>query len=376
MTGPSEPAVEPEAELAGAPISHRVLRLTAVAGVVIVVAAGLWLRSTLVGLLPGPLAGAVDFAHLRHVHMHAGYYAVLFPLLWLVTAALGAPAPGRRLAIVYAAACAVSLLGFLRAGYRLEAIAGSTVVGVVWNIVAVRSRVLLRESTWLRTVPLGVHVASVFIPPIAVFTRRDPALAQELVHSFLAVLVFLTFLPAALARAGARPVPVVAWVVLGLGSAGFVGALHHAALGVVFALTGAAILWSIAAVRRPRDVVGLGFFVLGAAMIPVGVGLVPWTRDTAIAAIHGTLLGPLLVGLLPLSRPFQLAMLGLAFGMAGALLLPRLGVDPVTAGRLSLACAAALLLPLGRAAFVLMRGQENSGEGGSTRQGRRFTKAA
>lgn len=359
---PAEPVPAPPADgAAGNPAP--ILAATAAAGVVVVVTAGLWLRATLTALLPAGLAGAVDFAHLRHVHMHAGYYALLFPLLWLVTAALGVPAPGRRLALVYGVACAVSLAGFLRAGYGLEAIAGSTVVGVVWNIVAVRSRALLRERTWLRSVPLGVVVASLFIPPIAVFTRRDPPLAQELVHSFLAVLVFLTFIPAALARTGARAVPLVVWGPLALAAAGFVGALHAAPLGLGLGLglagAGAALLWSAASIRAPHDVARLGFFALGAAVIPVGLGLVPWARDVAIAAIHATVLGPLLVALLAgvasWSRPVQALQLALAFAMAGALLLPRLGVDPTTAGRLSLAFGVALVLPLGRAVVGLLR---------------------
>jgi hypothetical protein len=287
------------------------------AALLVTLSVGLYLRWALTGMIQ--MRG--EFADLRHAHSHLGYFGLLFPLAWLGWSRVNAPAPGRRLLAVYAAATVVAFLGFLRAGYGPDAIVGCTVVGVIWLISAWPLRRQLTDLyNPLGVVPFGVVAGLACIPPIAFFLRRDPALAHRFVATFLAMLLLAVIVPSALAsrRISAGPWPVLG-VAAGLGAVAlgvWPDPIARAGL-LVFALL---IVWGVARSRGPIHLkVGWGTVGLGLACIALGV--LTNNRVTAIGAIHFLILAPVLSTLAPglLRRPVPSWAWFLEYAFAGVL---------------------------------------------------------
>jgi len=300
----------------------RALLVTALVGLVVAAALGIWLRLALAG--HAPLVG--EFASLRHAHTHAGYYVVLFPLAWLVWHRLGARAPGPRLSALYGVAGLASIAAFAWQGYALASIVGSTVVGAVWLVSAARARGT--TEGWLRVVPVGIALAACFVPPIGVLSSRRPELAQELVQSFLTVLLLLVMVPTALATLRLPAPPPALWVALTGIAAAFLGPLPLGPLGISLSVLG--VLLAAAGFRRPAPA-GLRLAWLGVALGLVLVGLqgAPPAPHRAIAAIHALVLGPLCFTLAPAGRVATAIGLVAAAGMGAAIAAVELGLSPV-----------------------------------------------
>ena len=286
--GPSSNSV-PSRRMSAPP---RALGLTALVGLLVAAGIGLWLRFGLAGVTP--LAGT--YAFVRHAHTHAGYYLVLFPLAWLAWHRLGARAPGPRLSALYGAAGLAAVVAFAHRGYALPSIAGSTVVGAVWLISAVRARGTTRG--WLRVAPLGIALAVLFVPPIGVLTSRDPALANAIVHSFLSVLLLLVMVPSALATLRWPAPPPALWAALALAAAGFLGAVPFGPLGISLSVLGTLLARSAWGARGALPI-RLAWFATAGGLMALGVQGAPPTTHRAIAAIHAMVLGPIFVTLAP-----------------------------------------------------------------------------
>ncbi|MCU0677236.1 MAG: hypothetical protein MUE69_31165 [Myxococcota bacterium] len=290
------------------------------ASVAAVVAAGLgaWLRFFYAGLVSLPL----DAPDWRHAHSHAGVYAVLFPLTWLAWRRVGLPVPGPRTTALYLVACGVATVTFALGGYALPSIVASTVVGAIWLFTAWSARGVVRaRRDALRLAPIAIVLGTAFIPAIAVSTRRDPALANGLVHAFLSILFFLVVVPAALARLASRTDAdttdadttdtdstherATSRVDLALSNArvfgplGLVAALHLGPLpnllgAIALALYG--FLVAHAARRAPLwpRALWLAFALGGLAMLAFPSGP---PHALAVAGLHFLLLGPVFVSL-------------------------------------------------------------------------------
>lgn len=279
----------PNAQAKGRPPWHAYGIGAALAATLIL---GLWMRWGLAGSIGLPW----NLDHLRHAHSHLGYYGVLFPLAWLGWRRAGAPIPGARLLSLYALSTALSFFGFLRVGYGPEAIAGSTVVGAVWLVSGwgLRHRMATLFDP-LGAMLLGVVAAEACVPPIAIFLRRDPALAHGFVATFLALLLFGVMVPSALAARGVR----LPWP--GLLLTGLLGA---AALGVWpstiarAGLAGYGLLLLSGAVQRGLPLhLRLAWSAVALGLLATALGLLPNARPVVIGAIHFTLLSPVLISL-------------------------------------------------------------------------------
>lgn len=239
----------------------------------------------------------LDFNHLRHAHSHLGAYGVLFPLAFLAWRRLGAPAPGQRMLAVYFAATVVAVIGFLRAGYGPEAIAGSTVVGALWLVSAfrLRGRVLERANP-LALVPPGLVAAMLCVPLIALNVRRNPTLAQEAVATFLSTLLLVAVTPSALAALGVR-----AWFTPVLTLCGLAGAASLGVFPSMLTRAGmtvyAAWLLSVALERSLGWTLRLSWGLVGAGLMAMSFELVPNVRPSVIGSLHLLVLGPVLLSL-------------------------------------------------------------------------------
>jgi hypothetical protein len=255
--------------------------------------------------LAGHPLGLGDFHHLRHAHSHLGYYGFLFPLVWRVWRNAGIPQPGPRVFIAYGLATAAATLGFWVGGYNVVAIVGSAVVGLGWVISALWTRVFPWNGRWgwLSSGPAGVLVAGILIPPIAIITQRDPLRAAEWVHTFLSLLIFLVFLPAALHRIG-LPLRHPLWVwVAALPASVHAGLYPHLAFGLGFVGYAALLaggLWQKRMQVPALVAVQLGFLAVG--LLFFGLGLLPENASIAVAGFHFIFLGPV-VSVAGLARP-------------------------------------------------------------------------
>jgi len=271
-------------------------RLVLLAGVSLAgtVAVGAWLRLVLAGV-PLPLR---DFGDLRHLHTHLGYYGALFPLMWAAWSRLGGPSPGPKALGLYALAVAVSAIGFGLSGYGPVAIAGSTAVLVGWLVSA---WALQRSGPggWLRGVPLGVLLGSSMVPWVAMSASGTQA--QEVARSFLGMLLLGALVPSALAVIRARVFPAWGWLLAagaGALSLGAVGGPHQVALAVVGVLLAVSVLTSTATVELKLSWLGVALPLAAA-----GLGLLPLTKQVAVAGLHFLVLGPLLGSLWPRRLP-------------------------------------------------------------------------
>lgn len=264
---------------------------------------GAWLRWGLTGRLP--LVG--DFANLRHAHSHLGYYGVLFPLAWAGWRQAGAETPGPRVLAVYAAATALAFVGFLRAGYGIEAIVGSTVAGIVW--LATGWRLRGRVAAWsdpLAPVLPGIVGAMACVPFVAMTLRSDPATAQALVATFLGALLLAVMVPSAFAARGVAvpgaPLLTLA-ALLGACSLGIWPA-WPARIG----LAGYG-LWLVTAFGRRSLPLHLRLVwgLVGVGLVGMAAGLLPNVRPVVIGAIHFLVLSPVLGSLAAARLPRPLA---------------------------------------------------------------------
>lgn len=293
---------------------------------------GLALRWTLAGG-PFPPGG---FTRWRHVHSHLGYYAVLFPLLWAAWRRSGAATPERRVVVAYAAAVALAIFGFLRVGgYGPEAMAGSTIVLLVWLRDAWRNRArVLATRDWLGSAPVTVPLAALCVPAVAVLQRRDPGLSREVLNAFLALLLLGAVLPGALRSVRAAAPPSAAWTVAALLAAAWLGPFPGGLTAAGVVALGVLVAWSVRSSSLAPDRT-LGWVLVAAGLIGLGSGWVPNNPPVAIGAIHFLVLGPLLDGLTSptwrASRLQRWVSLGAAAAMGGALVAQGLGAGPWTA---------------------------------------------
>ena len=263
---------------------------------------GVWVRWAMAGGSTLPL----PFDNLRHGHSHLGYFGVLFPLAWLGWRASDAPVPGPRGLWLYAVFNAVALVGFLRSGYGVIAIVGSTAIAAVWVWSAVPLvRRMRRLGDPLAVAPLGILLSLACVPPIALTLRSDPVLASGLVSTFLSGLLFLVIVPSALGAARVSPGPWPLFLI-----AGALGAL---ALGVApqvatraGLLVYAALIAAPAVSSRLESHVRVAWAAVCVGLVLLALGLLPNTRPVALGAIHFLILGPLLATLVPSWLPREI----------------------------------------------------------------------
>lgn len=300
------------------------------------------------------------FPHLRHAHTHVGWYGAVFPLAFTVWRTRGWWTPGPRLMSAYWFAVALSTFGFLRAGYGVEAIGGSTVVLAVWLLVAFHNRRHLhwRREDWLAAVPLLIVLAAASIPPVAFTLRRDPALSARWVRTFLTVLLFGAGVPAALDRARFRSPPGGLWAIAVVASALWVGVLPSAWLRLGTLLLGALLTGSTLVSSEARWDLRLGLLLMGLGLLVVATGLMPFSASVAVAGVHLAILGPVLHGLYgdptrttPLAVTLLFVLMVMCFGIVTS------GVEVATSPPLSGAVIAAWsggLLAVGTALWTVL----------------------
>lgn len=268
------------------------------AGLLATLAFGVWIRWRLAGVPIHAALDAVPFAFARHAHSHLGYYALLIPLAWHAWRVRGHRGLSAAEALVYGGATVLATVGFLRSGYGVLAIVGSTVVAMLWILVAWRVARAAARGDLLTLVFPGTLLSLAWIPVIAISLRRDPALSAAAVQTFLAALMFTVVAPSALVargilRHGAPPLVAA----LGLGGAVALGVWDAWPMRVL--LTGYALWWVSA--LRPVDGasplparLALPWLAAGIGLLAVASGFVPYGHDIGIAAVHYLALAPLL----------------------------------------------------------------------------------
>lgn len=230
------------------------------------------------------------FSAARHAHTHLGYFGVLMPLAGLVLVPR-LPAWAKWSTAV---AALVATGGFLAGGYNLVSIVGSTVVGLVWLFAAVFRAKASAQRGFDTTAVVGVAIACLCIPPIAIYTPRDPALAVDIVHTFLAVLVNAVLAPAMLSRVAGTP-PYWAYTPFALIAA--VGAGLYPAWWTTGAFAVCGFAWAVMgwSAKRLSSPAAYGWLLSGLGAMGVGLGLIPFDTPVAVAAVHFVFLGPILL---------------------------------------------------------------------------------
>jgi hypothetical protein len=258
-------------------------------------ALGVYLRWFLAGV-GVTLPSWTLYPYLRHAHSHLGYYAVLIPLAWMAWHARGVASLRPWEAGGYAGFTVLATVGFVQAGYGLLGIVGSTVVGGLWLVAAVRAaRAARGADDPLQTILCGTVAALACIPVIAISLRRDPALAAAAVQSFLALLLFLVAAPSALLALGLRQRAAWGLCLAGIGAGLALGLWD--ALPARVALLGLAGFWLDAARRMPALVLQVAWAAAAVGLAALGLRLVPNAHDVGVGAIHFLVLGPLLMAL-------------------------------------------------------------------------------
>ena len=255
-------------------------------------ALGLLLRLTFAGVSGLPLTGHP--AWLRHAHSHLGYYAFVFPALWL--AWRGGWRPSGPTLHVYAATSFATCGAFALQGYAAPSIVGSTLVGAVWAVFAWR----LGPLRWLRgdwqdAAAPAVLLALCLVPPVAVLTRRDPVLAAGLVRTFLTLLLVGATLPALVGRAS---VPGALW--LPAATLAAVGGGLGLAWSRLLGYGAAAVLLAVGILRAsPREgggrrdrLMAAQWWAVAAGFGAYALGLFPSSHFASIAGVHFIALGP------------------------------------------------------------------------------------
>lgn len=214
------------------------------------------------------------FARWRHAQSHLGYFAVLFPLMWGWWSWSGA-ALGPWSARLYGLGTALATLGFIRVGYGPEAIAGSTVVGVIWVFTAIQRLRGGPRLAWSTPAPWAILLVCCCIPFIAFFTLRDPTFAAQIVRSFLGLLLLGAFIPTALGGLKFRAPNPWLWLSAAVAGAAFLGLAPLPLLGLGLIALGAMVTRAIASgdacpwdVRLLWGVLALGMAVMGSGLLP------------------------------------------------------------------------------------------------------------
>ncbi|MBA3854010.1 MAG: hypothetical protein C0503_06315 [Gemmatimonas sp.] len=277
------------------------------AGLLATLLFGVWIRWRLAGVPIFTSLEQIPFSFARHAHSHLGYYALLIPLAWSAWAVRGQRALSFAESTVYGVATVLATVGFLRAGYGVLAIVGSTVVALQWMLAAWRMTRAAPVGDLLRLMFPGTLFSLAWIPVIAISLRRDPALSAAAVQTFLAALMFTVVVPSALVARGILrqgPPPLVA--ALGLGGAVALGAWNGWPARLF--LAGYA-LWWLSALRTRKEAIpestrsadgpfplrlSLPWAAAGLGLLAMSSGLVPAAHDIGIAAVHYLVLGPLL----------------------------------------------------------------------------------
>lgn len=347
--GPVPPTAPPPA--APAPDARAATARWAIAGLVLTAAIGAALRAQLAGL---DLSIGPWFAGVRHAHSHLGFYAFIFPALWLAWRRAGRAAPGRAMLHAYCAVSLIAAVGFAWRGYWWPTIAASTFIGVVWLVYGLKNRHGLLRGDWHAAAAPSIVVGMLLVPAIAVLTRRDPGLAQQIVRVFLSALLLGAALPALVGGPGVRA---LAWVGAALAAAVGGGlALWPLRLAGYVALSA---LLVMALRRRPRapgldrDLLGVQWLLVAVGFAAYGTGLLPPTHNAAIAGVHFIALGPVATTLLSRLRDRPLPALtwlylALVLVMCGAISLVGVALDGAGLQRVAAASGVliAALLPV------------------------------
>ncbi|MCP4499706.1 MAG: hypothetical protein GY822_07060 [Deltaproteobacteria bacterium] len=325
MTTESTPKVGAEHDDKDLPLVGRLVSSLWVIFLLTTLLVGVLLRLILAGEM------AIDvlktpFAYWRHAHSHLGYYGVLFPLLFYAWRRRGGKGISQRTMALYMASALLAFVGFARSGYALLSIVGSTVIGALWLVQSIRQRMFFqmirhRTSSPLTTVPIALFIACCFVPPIALFTRRDPYFAGQLVHTFLGVLLITVAAPTVLSTLNMRRLPwhLSSWgsFSFGLMAALYFGVMPSAWLGLPVVALGVVWLAQLlvsaecmgcvdefetegarnSAAQSGRSDVKVAFVLAALGMIAQGFMSVPMLPMRSIAGIHFLILGPLLMGL-------------------------------------------------------------------------------
>jgi hypothetical protein len=279
---------------------------------------GVVLRWILAGVA---MPSGVVYAFVKNAHSHLGFFGLLFPLVWVIWREREGFFLSKRWSFFYLLGIVISTVGFLRAGYKFEAILGSTMVLAVWLYAAYRGRLWVKRwRDGLALAPYGILLASLCLPPVAFLTRRAPDQALLWVRSFLSLLIFLVFLPALLERLRWKMLPYPLWLVGGVAASAFLGIAPYGWLGMGLVILGGCVLWglrervreafsSLRGVGRaaegkgeggeriaalPWDILVLWMAWAGGALA-LGMGLIPNHHLFGIASLHFTLLGVVLV---------------------------------------------------------------------------------
>ncbi|MBI5496381.1 MAG: hypothetical protein HY904_15265 [Deltaproteobacteria bacterium] len=272
------------------------LRVYALGFLVVTMGLGVIMRWEFVtGWLTGQGA---DFQNLRHAHSHAGYYGALTMAWWTVVRVDGL-APSSRAVHLYAACAAAATALFAVIGYRVPTIALSTLIALFWLHGGWRHLRAHLPPRWTDTAPWGLALGAVLVPFIGVTAPRDFALARDLAHLFIAILLFTVFIPAAWQGLGLpRRDPTWLHVVLAVGASAFLVFPHVVGpLGVMFPLAFAS--WCVLALGRGRlspvmRLIWLSLPISVAVSAPIpALHAYPWR----IAGIHLMVLGPVLCSL-------------------------------------------------------------------------------
>ncbi|MFT7517960.1 MAG: hypothetical protein ACI9MC_000084 [Kiritimatiellia bacterium] len=282
--------------------------------------------------LAGQVLFAFDFKHLRHAHSHLGIFGVLFPLAWVVWTRHGAWTPTVPWRVAYWAFISLAIAGFLRAGYGVDAIIGSTGVLLVWLVAAWRNRRLFFSRSWLGSGPGAIVLACMSVLPVATLNRHQPEVAHLWVQTFVGVLILGVIVPTAVGRDDPlHGPPPVLWLLLSACTALQLGALPTWWTGLGTVGLALCIAWYTA--RKPLAIdVKLAWGLLSLGLMGMGLGVVPLTHHVGVGALHLLMLGPVMLSLAPtlfLRWPHvwvRLVALALAGSMSLALVLTGLAI--------------------------------------------------
>lgn len=242
--------------------------------------------------------GAV-FGFVRHAHSHAGFYGLLTLAWWGVASTLTGPVLPVWFARVHIVCAALATVLFALMGYRAPTMALSTVVagGWVWTVVAMGRKQPRRR--WMGLAPAGVALGVLLVPVIAVTARTDLAMSRQLAMAFIAVMLLLVFVPAALEALHAPRRGPAAVHVLSAVACSFALAFHHSvpvAGTTAMLFHGALLSWSIWRMPARSHLLWL-WRGTGPGLAVLALWPRPGEPNVHLAGLHGLILGPLLLTL-------------------------------------------------------------------------------
>lgn len=249
---------------------------------------------------------------LRRAHSHLGFYGVLFPVAWSIYGARKLWAPKGKLLLTYLLLCLLSVFAFLLQGYGFLAIASSTGVLIVWILFGWRNQSIraLFQKDWTAPASFSIYLSAILIPLVAVITKRDTSLANQIARFFLSLLIFGVFIPVTLRSLKGRAPHAGLWFLTSILGASFLTFPESPrVLGLALAWLGFEIARSILQrnpLPHPNTVQDLRlrmmWFVLATGFVAVGTNLFPPNYVQAIAGIHFLFLGPVLLSYLLIER--------------------------------------------------------------------------